>query len=37
MLEPLDGKLSRSVLRREGGRKAPALSGQEVEDHIEVG
>ena len=29
MLEPLDGKLSRSVLRREGGRKAPALSGKE--------
>jgi hypothetical protein len=27
MLEPCDGKLSRTVLRREGIRKAPALSG----------
>ena len=27
MLEPYDGKLSRTVLRREGARKSPALSG----------
>ena len=27
MLEPYDGKLSRTVLRREGSREAPALSG----------
>ena len=28
MLEPCDGKLSRTVLRGEGSRKAPALPGQ---------
>ena len=27
MLEPYDGKLSRTVLRGEGGRKAPDLPG----------
>ena len=27
MLEPCDGKLSRTVLRGEGSRKAPALPG----------
>ena len=27
VLEPCDGKLSRTVLRREGSRKAPDLSG----------
>ena len=27
VLEPCDGKLSRAVLRRERGRKAPDLSG----------
>jgi hypothetical protein len=26
-LEPCDGKLSRTVLRGKGGRKAPALPG----------
>ena len=29
MLEPYDGKLSRTVLRGEGSRKAPALPGKE--------
>ena len=29
MLEPYDGKLSRTVLRREGARKSPALSGHQ--------
>jgi hypothetical protein len=27
-LEPCDGKLSRTVLRGKGGRKAPALPGR---------
>ena len=29
MLEPCDGKLSRTVLRGEGSREAPALPGLE--------
>ena len=31
MLEPCDGKLSRTVLRGEGSRKAPDLPGMTVE------
>ena len=30
MLEPCDGKLSRTVLRGEGSRKAPDLPGEEA-------
>jgi len=32
MLEPYDGKLSRTVLRGEGGRKAPDLPGDHKEE-----
>ena len=34
MLEPCDGKLSRTVLRGEGGRKAPDLPGAALPDNI---
>jgi len=30
MLEPYEGKLSRTVLRGRGGRKAPKLPGKDI-------
>ena len=36
MLEPCDGKLSRTVLRGEGSRKAPALPGVSRENEMDM-
>jgi len=35
MLEPCDGKLSRTVLRGERGREAPDLPGRTIMDRLE--